>query len=117
MKKTFVIILVLMLSAPVFAGDIGAIMGSNLFIGAVGGAAMGCALSVPSYMEGSNVRVFAAGGGWGALIGSGLGLAYGVYAVILHIDMRNKSKAGIEGTEPFLAYNPEKTGFEIKKTF
>lgn len=122
MKKTIIITMVLaMLSAPVFAGDIGNIVGIDLLMGITAGAAMGVAFSTPSYMEGSQKdgTTFLVGAGWGTLAGAILGIAYGIYGVVDHINMRKKStiKASIDGQEIFVQYNAERTGIQITQKF
>lgn len=98
-----------------YAGDIGTIVGTNVLVGTAAGAALGSATAVPAYMEGGNVKVFAAGAGWGALVGAGLGLAYSVYNIYFHFDIhKDAKKASLDG-EFDLAI--EMTGIRISKTF
>lgn len=122
MKKTIIIALILALTGvPVFAGDIGNIIGVDMLMGITAGAAMGVAFSTPSYMDGdqSDGTVFLVGAGWGALAGAILGLGYGIYGVIEHINMRNKStiKSSIDVNEIFVQYNAEKMGIQITQKF
>ena len=122
MKKIIMTaVLTALLGAPVFAGDIGNIVGVDMIMGITAGVAMGVAFSTPSYMGGSQSdgTVFLVGAGWGALAGAILGLGYGIYGVFDHINMRNKStiKASIDSNDIFVQYNPEKTGIQITQKF
>ncbi len=94
MKRILLVLLIFTAaSAGVYAGDIGKIFGVNIAIGAFGGAAMGTALSVPPFLEGDgqNVRIFAAGAGWGAVIGASVGLVYSFYNVVVHVNRKEGS--------------------------
>ena len=122
MKKIILITMVLaVLGAPIFAGDIGNIVGVDMIMGITAGAAMGVAFSTPSYMEGSQKdgTTFLVGAGWGTLAGAILGIAYGVYGVMDHINMRNKStiKSSIDANGIFVQYNAEKMGIQITQKF
>jgi len=122
MKKTLIITMVLaLLGAPVFAGDIGNIIGVDMIMGITAGAAMGVAFSTPSYMGGSQTdgTVFLAGAGWGALIGAVLGLGYGIYGVMDFVNMRNKStiRSSVDSNEIFVQYNADKLGIQITQKF
>lgn len=115
MKKFIVALVMALVATPVWAGDIGTIIGTNILVGTAAGAALGGATAVPSYMEGGNIKVFAAGGGWGALVGAGLGLAYSFYNVYFHFEIhKDRKKAFVE--EGFsLAMNLQ--GLMVSKTF
>jgi hypothetical protein len=122
MKKIILLTMVLaVLGAPIFAGDIGNIVGVDMIMGITAGAAMGVAFSTPSYMEGSQKdgTTFLVGAGWGTLAGAILGIAYGVYGVVDHINMRNKStiKASIDENVIFVQYNAEKMGIQLTQKF
>ncbi len=121
MKKTLIALIIsAVLASCAMAGDIGNIIGVDLLIGAAGGAAMGCALATPSYMSGDqkDATTFLVGAGWGALAGSIVGLAYGVYGVIEHVNMRSKSKTGmIEPDGVFVEYNTQKCGLQFTRVF
>ena len=123
MKKIFLaLILTAAFGSVSFAGDFGDILGVDMAMGIVGGAAMGVAFSTPSYMDGGSTadpRVFLVGAGWGALGGAIAGLAYGVYGIIDHINMRNKStiKTSMENGDIIIAYNPVIQGIELTKKF
>jgi hypothetical protein len=123
MKKIFLALILAAAFGPaVFAGDLGDILGVDMAMGIVGGAAMGVAFSTPSYMDGGSTadpRVFLVGAGWGALGGAIAGLAYGVYGIIDHINMRNKStiKTSMENGDIIIAYNPAIQGIELTKKF
>jgi hypothetical protein len=122
MKKIIMTAIMLaILGAPAFAGDLGNIIGVDMIMGITAGAAMGVAFSTPSYMGGSQAdgTVFLVGAGWGAVAGAILGIGYGIYGVIDHINMRNKStiKASVDSNEIFVQYNPEKTGIQITQKF
>ena len=78
--------------------------------------------STPSYMGGGSTadpRVFLVGAGWGALGGEIAGIAYGIYGIIDHVNIRNKSviKASIDDDDLVVRYNPAITGIEIAKKF
>ncbi len=91
MKRILLVLFIFTaVSTGVFAGDIGRIFGVNTAIGAFGGAAVGTALSVPPFLEGDgqNVRIFAAGAGWGAVIGASVGFIYSFYNVAVHVNRK-----------------------------
>ena len=123
MKKIFLaLILTAAFYSVSFAGDLGDILGVDMAMGIVGGAAMGVAFSTPSYMDGGSTadpRVFLVGAGWGALGGAIAGLAYGVYGIVDHINMRNKStiKTSMENGDVIIAYNPVIQGIVLTKKF
>ena len=122
MKKIIIITMILaVLGAPVFAGDIGNIIGVDMLMGITAGAAMGVAFSTPSYMDGSQTdgTIFLVGAGWGALAGAILGLGYGIYGVVEHINMRNKStiRSSVDVNEIFVQYNADKMGIQITQKF
>jgi len=108
--------------AACFGGDLGNILGVDTAMGIAGGAALGVAFSTPSYMGGGSTadpRVFLVGAGWGALGGAIAGIAYGIYGIIDHVNIRNKSviKASIDDDDLVVRYNPAITGIEIAKKF
>jgi hypothetical protein len=123
MRKNIIIILMCAIfTAPVFAGDIGNIIGVDLMMGIAGGAAMGVAFSTPSYMDGGTTAdptVFLVGAGWGAIAGAIAGLAYGIYGVVDHVNMRNKStiKASAGSEDIVVEYNPSTLGIQITQKF
>ncbi|MEI7542516.1 MAG: hypothetical protein WCJ94_04620 [bacterium] len=122
MKKTIIIIMILaMCGAPVFAGDIGRIIGLDSLLGISVGAAIGTALSTPSYMDGGKTdgTTFLVGAGCGALYGVIFGLALGIFGLNEDINMKNKenSKVSIDRKERFVQYNAEKIGIQITQKF
>jgi hypothetical protein len=123
MKKTILaFVLLASFGAASFAGDLGDILGVDMAMGIAGGVAMGVAFSTPSYMDGGSTadsRVFLVGAGWGAIGGAIAGLAYGIYGIIDHVNMRNKStiKASIDNGDVIVQYNPAISGIELTKKF
>lgn len=115
MKKIIIVLAMVIAAAPVFAGDIGTIIGTNILVGTAAGAALGSATAVPSYMEGGNVKVFAAGAGWGALVGAGLGLAYSFYNIYFHFEIHKDKKKALTESEFNLAM--DFTGIRLSKNF
>ena len=120
MKKIMIASIMALLLAPLAsAGDIGNIMGVDMMIGIMGGASFGCAFAAPSYLGGSQKdgTTFLVGAGWGALVGAVIGMAYGIYGVTDHINMRTKSKASIDSNDVYVDVNMQKLGLQFTKTF
>jgi hypothetical protein len=118
-KLAFTVLIMAILSPFASAGDIGNIIGVDMMIGMAGGAAMGCAFATPSYMGGSQKdgTTFLVGAGWGVLVGSVVGLAYGIYGVVDHVNMRSKSKASIDTGNVYVDINTEKNGIQLTRNF
>jgi hypothetical protein len=92
MKKIFFLFFILFIfTGFIFAGNIANIVCFDTLIGAAGGAALGAALSTPSYLQGGATRseLFFIGAGWGGLIGAGFGLCYSIYHVITYVQEKN----------------------------
>ena len=115
MKKIIIALALAITVSAAHAGDIGTIVGTNILVGTAAGAALGSATAVPAYMEGGNVKVFAAGAGWGALVGAGLGLAYSVYNIYFHFDIHKDAKKAMTDGDFDIAL--DMTGIRFSKTF
>lgn len=111
MKKiSILIIFIFIFTGFAFAGNIANIIAFDTLIGAVGGAALGAALSTPAYLQGGAVRseLFFIGAGWGGVIGAGIGLCYSVYHVITYAQEKNipvKKKVFFGTEDMYLASN------------
>jgi ABC-type Fe3+-siderophore transport system permease subunit len=104
MKKTIMLLLLLLFAGTVFAGNIGTIIATDTLIGFAGGAAMGAALSTPAFLNGNgtNGRLYLIGAGWGGLIGAGIGLLYSIYNIAVYTGStgatpQRKAFLGIDG--------------------
>jgi hypothetical protein len=104
MKKIILIAAIALFVLPSFAnaGELANIIAIDMSIGTFAGAAMGVALSTPSFMSGGdngNENTFYVGAGWGALAGALVGLGYGIYDYVTFLQQKKgvpRKKAMIE---------------------
>jgi hypothetical protein len=113
MKKIFAaIIITVFLAGAAQAGNIAAIIGTDVFIGAAAGAALGSAIATPFFINGGSKEgsVYLTGAGWGFVCGAGAGLLYSIWNVIYYINERGggapvKKKAFLGTEDLYLAAN------------
>ncbi|HDQ26240.1 MAG TPA: hypothetical protein ENN43_05775 [bacterium] len=121
-KIVIIVAIVSLFAAPVFAGDIAAIIGFDTLIGAAGGAGLGTAFSLPSFFDGQSKQpeVLAVGAGWGAIIGGSIGFIYSFFHLSYHMEVRQKraveqKKSSINLDLPSI--RPYNIGLQVSKNF
>ncbi|HPN65187.1 MAG: hypothetical protein BWY84_00705 [Candidatus Aerophobetes bacterium ADurb.Bin490] len=120
MKKTLLVIFAVMAAVvPLSAGDIANTVAVDTLIGFSAGAAIGNLTAIGPYSEGSNIAVFGAGGGIGALAGAGAGLAFGIWHAVYNAQNKAPERnAGLnEDINVCYEHKTDYYGIRLTKSF